>query len=217
MELAWPVNCYTEGPWPKYSTELSFRGSSDGGEIGTFLEKFTELDEHLIDSGVENSVSWFKIPKKKATREAIETMYNCIVKRSKDKETGEPDGKWPSSFRVKIPFKNDRFECKLYDTDGQPLNINDPESGTKIEDVLLKGTRVRCIIQCVGLWVASGNYMCQWKLVKAEVEVQNNPSTYDFLEDSDMCLGYSEPLLQLLQASIDTYSFRSQPIDRRTE
>ena len=66
-----------------------------------------------------------------------------------------------------------------------PHAINDAESDENLEDVLVKHSRVRAIIQCVGLWVASGNYMCQWKLVKAEVDVPSTSSNQDFLPDSD--------------------------------
>ena len=51
MELAWDMSCYTEGPYPKYSMELSFRGADDDEEIAAFLEKFNELDQRLIDVG----------------------------------------------------------------------------------------------------------------------------------------------------------------------
>ena len=44
---------------------------------------------------------------------------------------------------------------------------------------------MRAIIQCVGLWVASGSYMCQWKITKAEVEVPEMSGHHEFLADSD--------------------------------
>ena len=49
--------------------------------------------------------------------------------------------------------------------------INDSENPDNCEDIFVKNTRVRAIITCVGLWVASGNYMCQWKLTRAEVDI----------------------------------------------
>ena len=39
--------------------------------------------------------------------------------------------------------------------------------------------------QCVGLWIASGNYMCQWKLTRAEVDVPETSGNHNFLPDSD--------------------------------
>ena len=196
MELPWDMSCYTEGPYPKYSIELSFKGIDEQPELQEFLDKLNELDTKMVDIGIEKSVQFFK--KKTTNREVVEGHYNPIVKVSKDKETGEPDGKWPSSFRVKIPFRDGKFNTKLY-TDGEICTINDPESDTKIEELLVKRTRARCILQCVGIWVASGNYMCQWQLQKAELEVPANTNNYEFMADSedehDDCEDNADPVM----------------------
>ena len=180
MELAWDMSCYTEGPYPKYSMELSFKGADEDEETRQFLEKFNEFDQKMIDVGLQESVQFFK--KKTTSREVVEGFYNPVVKVSRDKETGEPDGKWPSTFRVKIPFRDGKFTPKFY-TDGTLRDVNDGE--TQLSDLLVKRTRARCILQCVGIWVASGNYMCQWQLQKAELDVPNTSNNYEFMPDSD--------------------------------
>ena len=185
MHLNWNMSAYTEGPYPKYSAELSFKGMDESEELQQFYDKFTDVQNAIIDGGVENSVSWFK--KKKPSRETVEALFNDMIKLSRDKETGEPDGKWPAAFRVKVPCMNGKWECKLYDNERNqlPINEGDADELVKVEDVLVKNTRVRGILQCVGLWIASGNYMCQWKLVKAECDVPGNSSAHNFLPDSD--------------------------------
>ena len=40
-------------------------------------------------------------------------------------------------------------------------------------------------MSCVGLWVASGNYMCQWQLTHAEVDVTDENEQDNFLPDTD--------------------------------
>ena len=112
-----------------------------------------------------NGVSWFKLPKAKCTPDVIASKFGPIIKVSKDKDTGEPDGKWPSTMKLKISCRDGVFEPKLVSAvDGTPYKINGDDD---IREILVKGARVGCIIQCVGL-DASGNYMCQWKLTKAE-------------------------------------------------
>lgn len=98
MDMPWNMSCFSEGPYPKYSMELSFRGLEESTDLEQFLTKLNDLDNRLIDLGVENSVPWFK--KKSISRETAENLYNPIVRVSKDKETGEADGKWPSSIRA---------------------------------------------------------------------------------------------------------------------
>ena len=190
MEMPWKMGVFTEGEYPKYSIDISFKGMDEAPELQGFHDKLLELEQKIIDGGFENSVAWFK--KKKTTREVVEAIYNPIVKVSKDKETGEPDGKWPPSMKLKVPRRDGTWECKIQDSKG-PLKINDSENPVNLEEVLVKNTRVRGIMQCVGLWISSGNYMCQWKLVKAEVEVPDGYSNEDFLEDTDDEDGETQP------------------------
>lgn len=184
MDMPWNMSCFSEGPYPKYSMELSFRGLEESTDLEQFLKKLNDVDNRLIDLGVENSVPWFK--KKSISRETAENLYNPIVRVSKDKETGEADGKWPSSIRLKVPNRDGKWSPAFKDGNtGEVFRVNDAESSDNVENILVKHSKVRAIIQCVGLWIASGNYMCQWQLVKAEVKVPQTASTCDFIPDSD--------------------------------
>lgn len=189
LDVAWDMNEYTEGPYPKYSMEVSFKGMEENPDIKGFHDRFVELEQKIIEEGCQernnimNGVSWFKLPKAKCTPDVIASKFGPIIKVSKDKDTGEPDGKWPSTMKLKIPCRDGVFEPKLVSAaDGTPYKINGDDD---IREILVKHSRVRCIIQCVGLWIASGNYMCQWKLVRAEVEVPEGSNAETFLPDSD--------------------------------
>ena len=196
MDLAWDMNRYDEGPYPKYSCEISFKGMDElesedpivkkrAKELKVFHDKMILLEQKLIDEGVNNGVSWFKLPKGKCNKDVIGSKFGPIIKVSKNKETGEPDGKWPSTMKLKLTFRDGKFASKLVDSGGDQYQINKEDSGHKIEEILVKGAKVKCIIQCVGLWVASGNYMCQWQLMRAEVEVPESQNCDQFLPDSD--------------------------------
>ena len=188
MDVPWDMNVYTEGAYPKYSCELSFRNMETTPDLQEFHQKFIDVEQKLISEGVENGVSWFKLEKKKCTADVVGSKFGSIIKVSKDKETGEPDGKWPSTMKLKIPFRDDKFSCKLYSKEGDQFLINknkDGETPDNIEEILVKNARVRCIIQCVGLWIAHGTYMCQWQLDRAEVEVPDSAVSHAFLPDSD--------------------------------
>ena len=43
MELAWDMSCYTEGPYPKYSMELSFKGADEDEETRQFGKSLMNL------------------------------------------------------------------------------------------------------------------------------------------------------------------------------
>ena len=72
-------------------------------------------------------------------------------------------------MKLKVPRRDGVWECKVQKKGGDMYKINDPEDPDDCEEIFVKNTNVCAIIQCVGLWFASGKYMCQWKLSKAEV------------------------------------------------
>ena len=183
MSMPWKLGSFTEGEYPKYSIDLSFKGMEEGSDLQMFHDKMKEVEQKIIDGGCENSVSWFK--KNIKSRDGVVEKFNPVIKESRDKESGEPDGKWPPSMKVKVPRRDGVWEFKVSNKDGTEYKINDSENPDNCEDIFVKNTKVRGIIQCVGLWIASGNYMCQWKLTKAEVEVPETFSNDNFLDDSD--------------------------------
>ena len=191
MSLPWEMKTYEEGDIKKYTLTLSFRGYDENPELMQFHDKMSELEEKIIQGGVDNSVAWFK--KKNLTKDTVDALFNRMIKVSTDKETGEPDGKWPPSMRAKVPYRDGKFECDISTfveiVDGKekwrPMKINDPESNDNIDEIFVKGAQVQCLLQCVGLWISSGNYMCQWKVSKAKVKVPESSGNVDFLEESD--------------------------------
>jgi hypothetical protein len=184
MTMPWKMGVFTEGDYPKYSIDMSFRGMDENPDIKGFHDKFKELEQTIIDGGHKNCAAWLK-KDPKTSKEVIEALFNPILKVSKDKESGMPDGKWPPIMKLKVPRRDGTWEFKLFDKDGTEYKINDTEEPVDVEELFVKNTRVRCIIQCVGLWIASGNYMCQWKVTRAEVDVPKTYSNDDFLSDSD--------------------------------
>ena len=59
------------------------------------------------------------------------------------------------------------------------------ENPDDCEDIFVKNTKIRGIIQCVGLWFAGGKYGCSWKIVQLKVTKQSAISGYAFIADSD--------------------------------
>ena len=109
MSLPWKMGVYTEGEYPKYSIDLSFKGMDEDADLKAFHDKIQTVEEKIIEGGFKNSVSWFK--KKASSREVIEAIFNPILKVSRDKETGEPDGKWPPTMKLKVSRKNGFWEA----------------------------------------------------------------------------------------------------------
>ena len=101
-----------------------------------------------------------------------------MIKTPTDKETGEVLTQYPQRLRLKVPFYDGKFGCEVYGKDGNKME--DP-----MEEILVRGTRVKAIIECVGLWISASSYMCQWKVVRMEADVQKVQRGPAFLPDTD--------------------------------
>jgi hypothetical protein len=163
----------------KFHIDLSFRGEEENEQLSNFHQALAELDEFMIDAAVKNSVAWFK---GKKSRAILEEFYTPVLKKSKDKETGEPNGKYPDTFKVKLRFDNEsgEFNCRLYDSvSKQPVNVP--------PDVhLTKGTKMTCIIRCNGVWFAGGRFGLSFRLEQGKVQQAPGRITeYAFIDDED--------------------------------
>jgi hypothetical protein len=176
MNVAFNMGVYDKGEYPKYSVELSFAGMDIDSGLQKFYDNMNAMDEYIIDEGVKNSMAWFKT--KKTSRDVVEAKYSRMIKTPTDKETGEVLSQYPQRLRLKIPFYDGKFNCEVFDKEGN--KIEDP-----MDEILVKGTRVKAIIECVGLWIASASYMCQWKVVRMEADVQKVTRGPEFLPDTD--------------------------------
>ena len=177
MSVAFSMKPNTMGEYPKYSVELSFQGMDTDKSLQKFHDNIEAMDNFMIDAGVKNSMAWFK--QKKVSRDVIEAKYSTMIKTPTDKETGEVLTQFPQRLRVKVPFYDGKFGCKLFGKDGKEIE------DAPLEDILVRGTRVKAIIECVGLWISASGYMCQWKMVRMEADVQKVESGPIFLSDSE--------------------------------
>ena len=128
MSMPWKMGKYEEEKYPKYSLDLSFKGMDENPELKGFHDKLKDLEQRIIDGGFENKVSWLRLDPKKTTRDVVDSKFNPIIKESKDKETGEPDGKWPPSMKLKAPRRDGTWEFKVSNTNGTEYNINNTEN-----------------------------------------------------------------------------------------
>ena len=96
----------------------------------------SQIDESLIDAGVNNSVAWFK--KKKQSRDVTSALLSSNLRYSLNKETGERLDYAPR-IKVKIPFRDGRVNCKVWDQNKELIDIDSEE---KLEEIFQKGTKV---------------------------------------------------------------------------
>ena len=162
----------------KYDLTASFRGIDENPKVKVFHDKLKEIENKIIDDAFQNRLAWFK-DDFDGNKSFVSKLFSPIVRVDKDPTTGKPVGKYPPTFKAKLPYdnKSNTFAFDSYDMDNNELDFN--EIMTK-----LKGAKAQLIVQLSGIWFAGGKYGCSWKIVSAKFQLHQN-SKITFIVDSD--------------------------------
>jgi len=169
----------------KFSINLSINPESSKS-MNSFHDVFVKLDELIMNSAKENSQAWFK--KAKISEETISELYTRQIKVSVDPETGEPNGKYPPKFTYKVVKRDGKFQnFKIYDNDKVVFDVDKKtDSPVEFSNVVMKGTRVKAVLKCNGIWVANGKFGCTWRAEQMCVKVpEGGLRDFAILSDSD--------------------------------
>jgi len=162
----------------KYDITVSFKGIDENPKIKSFHDKMKELEEKIIDDAFKNSLIWFK-GNKIISKDVVANMFTPIIKRDKDKTTGDYADKYPPTFKAKLPYNTaeDKFGFDSYDMDNNEIDFNEYVSN-------LKGGRAQFIIQLNGIWFSAGMFGCSWRVVSGKFQ-QLNTAKLAFVLDSE--------------------------------
>ena len=165
MRLPYGLGKYEEeGKATKYSLDLSFKGMEEDESMKEFYEKMHNLDEKIIADAKKNSLAWLR--KKSVSEDVLRTLYIPSIKLSKDKETGEPDGRYPPTLKAKIGYK---FGTDYKELD-PPVWMKKGKDKEKLEGdwtgSVHKGQTVRALLKCGGLWFSGGKFGVTWKVAQ---------------------------------------------------
>lgn len=149
MRVPFGLNVYDQSTPPKYSINLSFNGYKDNADVKAFYEAIQALDKYIVDEAVKNSEAWFG---KKKSREVLEEFYTPSLKFGKKDD-------YPPTMKLNLRKLSDGFETKFYDIKGKPYKA------MPLEEMLMKGTQVTCLINCADVWIAgTGKFNLRWNV-----------------------------------------------------
>jgi hypothetical protein len=162
----------------KFDLTLSFRGMEDNPKIKSFHDKLKEIEAKIIDDAFINRVAWFQ-DDYDGNKSFVARLFTPIIKIDKDKATGKLVGKYPPTFKAKLPYntKDDTFAFDCYDMENNELDFASIMKK-------LKSAKIQGIIQLTGLWFAGGKYGCSWKFNSVKFQLAQSYKM-TFLEDSD--------------------------------
>lgn len=177
MKMPYGVSVFTEpGKNPKYTLDLSFGDHENNEKLKQFYEAITNIEEKLIGDAKKNSLAWFK--KKTMSEDVIRTIFTSSIKRSKDKDTGEVNNKYPPTLKVKINYWDDEFKCSVWDHTRKKLEGD-------ITQNLTKGQSVTAIVKCSGVWLSGGKFGITWQIQQVKLDKPQSLIGYAFREDED--------------------------------
>jgi hypothetical protein len=169
---SWPAE--KGGGTEKVNLDLALVGYDSNPVIKEAFDKLTGVEKLVCERAMENSMSWFK--RKVNTIDVIQAIFTPIVKFSKDKDTGEPNNKYPPVVRLNIPKKNGEVDVEVY---------NDKREKIAFESVDFKGAQVTAIAQIVSVWIIAGKFGITVKAKQLKVTPSKKITGYAFIVDDD--------------------------------
>jgi hypothetical protein len=163
----------------RYEMSLSFKGKEENTRLQalhTFLEK---LQNKFKKDGFDNRITWFKDAFDDEPK-FVAKLFHPMIVQSKDKDTGKPDGKWPDTFKIKLPYDEDKevFTFEAHDTNKNELTF------TEVWDKL-KGGKATPVLQLTSLWFAGGKFGATWRLLMSKFQLSNRGAVKYRDEDDD--------------------------------
>jgi len=158
------------------SFETKYSSKEDGNLIKDFQIKMEQMDEVVISTALDYSPQWFG---KELSRSQIEKMYRPILKQTnKD---------YPPSITIRVPTDfNGDFTCDFFDADKKEIEYTD---GTQLLELIGKGSKLKAIVKCQGIWLKDDSFGVTWNLVQTivyEKKQVKQLETYSFIDsDSD--------------------------------
>ena len=158
----WPDQADNSGKW-------AIKVNLKGKEAEPMIKTIKSMDESIKAEALKNCTAWFK--KRNMSAETVESLYTPMVRESLDAETGEPNGKYPPSFAFKIVKRDGNVTCKVFGEGRSAYNVVDSgaDNYATIDDLVKKGSKVKLLVRCNGIWIANGKFGCTWRAEQMKV------------------------------------------------
>ena len=139
------------------------RATTEAGEAGTLYNFLFDLQEKLLKTACANSVKWFS---KARTEAVLQDSMKQFISPSVEKINGEwvPTGKYPPSFRMKVPVYDGNVTMDVVSHDGRPIQV-DIEN---IAQVFPKRVEASLAV-APSVYVSNQSFGVTWRIIFARV------------------------------------------------
>jgi hypothetical protein len=158
--------------------------STNDDEMSKLYNFLLDLQEKLIQTATENSPKWFG---KKRGEESIRDSFNdrSILSVSSDKvgDSYTPNGKYPPSFRVKLPYYDGRISMDVVDASTKPVFL----TVDSLRSVFPKGVAANLIVSG-SVYIIGQSFGVTWRISMAQVFPQTRltaASAFEAIAEED--------------------------------
>jgi hypothetical protein len=139
------------------------RADASAGDLGSLYNFLLDMQEKLLDVGTANSAKWFG---KSRTREVLTDIMKQFLSPSVEKINGEwvPSGKYPPSFRMKVPVYDGVVSMDVADSTGKPVAV-DLEN---ISAIFPKRVEASLVVT-PSVYVSGQGFGVTWRITHARV------------------------------------------------
>jgi hypothetical protein len=139
------------------------RAATETGELGSLYNFLLDMQEKLLQTSLTNSVKWFS---KSRTKEVLADSMKQFVSPSVEKINGEwvPTGKYPPSFRMKVPVYDGRVTMDVSDQTGKPIEVDTENIGS----VFPKRVEASVVV-APSVYISNQTFGVTWRITYARV------------------------------------------------
>lgn len=136
------------------SITFSFLNIEKDSKLQKFHKFLEELDYWALTEIQKKSWEWLSI--KSISLEEIQANYYKVLRSSANNH--------PDYIKIKLRNSTSGYSTTFFNKEKEQIEYSN------IDEVFTKGSFVRGLLQCVGLWFADGKFGLSWKLIQLLVE-----------------------------------------------
>ena len=161
------INKETNESDGKFKISLIFPvGDYATPETDLALQKMKDFEAQILEDAAKNSELWWGEP---MSKDILKHMLFPTIKYSKDPKTKKIDYSKSPSLSAKVVNYNDNWKVEIYDTKYNRLFPCDNPDVTPM-DLVVKLSKVNCILECGGIWIGGKGWGITWKLIECVVK-----------------------------------------------
>jgi hypothetical protein len=150
--------------------------AESGGEVGQLYNFLKDLEDKVIHTAVEKSSSWFGRARKE---DVLRDSMKALVSPSVEKQGAEwvANGKYPPSFRMKVPVYDGKVNMDAVDMANRPI----PLTTDNLETVFPKRMEARFIVS-PSIYVSGQGFGVTWRISYAQVSARQRVTASQVFE-----------------------------------